>query len=44
MRVGPLLARGIDVYAYFRHEDEPAAPAYARRLLDLVLANERESS
>jgi uncharacterized protein YecE (DUF72 family) len=24
------------VYAYFRHEDEPTAPAYARRLLDLL--------
>jgi uncharacterized protein YecE (DUF72 family) len=30
--------RSIDVpvYAYFRHEDEPTAPAYARRLLDLL--------
>jgi uncharacterized protein YecE (DUF72 family) len=24
------------VYAYFRHEDEPTAPAYARRLLELI--------
>ncbi len=24
------------VYVYFRHEDEPTAPAYARRLLDLL--------
>jgi uncharacterized protein YecE (DUF72 family) len=24
------------VYAYFRHEDEPTAPAYAQRLLELV--------
>ena len=24
------------VYAYFRHEDEPTAPAYARRLLELL--------
>jgi uncharacterized protein YecE (DUF72 family) len=23
-------------YVYFRHEDEPTAPAYARRLLDLL--------
>jgi uncharacterized protein YecE (DUF72 family) len=43
-RVAPLLASGIDVYAYFRHEDDPAAPRYARRLVELVLADERESS
>ena len=24
------------VYVYFRHEDEPTAPAYAARLLELV--------
>jgi len=24
------------VYVYFRHDDEPAAPAHARRLLDLL--------
>ena len=30
------LAGGIDVYAYFKHEDEPTAPAYALRLLELV--------
>ena len=34
--VRPLLAAGIDVYAYFRHEDEPTAPAYAERLLALI--------
>jgi uncharacterized protein YecE (DUF72 family) len=30
--------RGLDVplYAYFRHEQEPTAPAYARRLLELL--------
>ena len=38
-RLLPLLAGGIEVYAYFRHEDEPTAPAYARRLLELVAAN-----
>lgn len=27
---------GEPVYAYFRHEDEPTAPAYARRLRELV--------
>jgi uncharacterized protein YecE (DUF72 family) len=35
-RIGPLLAAGVDVYAYFRHEDEPTAPAYALRLLQLL--------
>jgi uncharacterized protein YecE (DUF72 family) len=34
--VRPLLAEGKDVYVYFRHEDEPTAPAYAVRLLELV--------
>jgi uncharacterized protein YecE (DUF72 family) len=24
------------VFAYFRHEDEPAAPAYAQRLRELI--------
>ena len=31
-----LLARGVHVYAYFKHEDEPTAPRYARRLLELL--------
>jgi len=31
-----LLADGLDVYCYFRHEDEPTAPAYAARLAELV--------
>ena len=35
-RVRPLLAAGRDVYLYFRHEDEPTAPQYAKRLLELV--------
>ena len=35
-RIEPLLARGVDVFAYFRHEDAPTAPAYAARLLGLV--------
>jgi uncharacterized protein YecE (DUF72 family) len=34
--VGPLLSEGLDVYGYFRHEDEPTAPAYAERLVELV--------
>jgi uncharacterized protein YecE (DUF72 family) len=40
-RVRPLLAEGIDVFAYFRHEDAPTAPAYASRLLELVRADDR---
>ena len=31
-----LLDGGVDVYCYFRHEDEPTAPAYAARLRELV--------
>jgi hypothetical protein len=31
-RLRPLLDAGVDVYAYFRHEDEATAPAYAERL------------
>ena len=32
-RIRGLLAQGIDVFAYFRHEDAPTAPAYATSLL-----------
>jgi hypothetical protein len=35
-RIRPLLAAGVEVFAYFRHEDEPTAPAYALRLLELA--------
>ncbi|MEO8291152.1 MAG: DUF72 domain-containing protein [Gaiellaceae bacterium] len=35
-RIQPLLAEGLDVYLYFQHEDEPTAPRYAERLLELV--------
>ena len=35
-RLRPLLDDGLAVHCYFRHEDEPTAPAYARRLLELV--------
>jgi len=31
-RIRPVLDSGAEVYAYFKHEDEPAAPAYAERL------------
>jgi len=34
--IRPLLADGVDVYAFFRHEDEPTAPRYAERLLELL--------
>lgn len=30
------LPEGVEVFAYFRHEDEPTAPAYAARLRELV--------
>jgi uncharacterized protein YecE (DUF72 family) len=35
-RIRPLLANGIDVYCYLKHEEEPSAPAYAERLLALL--------
>lgn len=35
-RVAPLLERGVELYAYFRHEDEPTAPAYAHRFAELL--------
>ena len=34
--IRPLLADGVRVYAYFRHEDEPTAPRYAQRVLELL--------
>ena len=35
-RIRRLLDSGVDVYAYFRHEDAPTAPRYAARLLEVV--------
>jgi uncharacterized protein YecE (DUF72 family) len=35
-RIRPLVQDGIAVYCYFRHEDEPTAPRYAERFLDLI--------
>ena len=35
-RLGPLLDDGVHLYAYFMHEDEPTAPSYAQRLLELL--------
>jgi uncharacterized protein YecE (DUF72 family) len=40
-RLQPLLDAGVDVYCYFRHEDEPTAPVYAARLLELLAARSR---
>jgi uncharacterized protein YecE (DUF72 family) len=40
-RIAPLVTAGVDVFAYFRHEDEPTAPAYALRLLELVASSAR---
>lgn len=34
--IRPLLAGDREVYCYFRHEDEPTAPAYATRLRELL--------
>jgi len=34
--IEPLLDAGLEVHAYFQHEDAPTAPAYAARLLELV--------
>jgi uncharacterized protein YecE (DUF72 family) len=35
-RIRPLLADGLDVYCFFKHEEEPQAPRYAERLLELL--------
>ncbi len=35
-RMKPLVDDGVQVFAYFRHEDAPTAPAYALRLLELL--------
>jgi uncharacterized protein YecE (DUF72 family) len=40
-RIRPLLEAGVDVYAYFRHEDAPTAPVYAARLRELVRTDDR---
>jgi uncharacterized protein YecE (DUF72 family) len=37
-RLRPLLGGGIDVYCYFRHEDDPRGAHYALRLLELARA------
>ena len=35
-RLRPLVAEGVDVYVFFKHEEEPSAPQYAGRLLELL--------
>jgi uncharacterized protein YecE (DUF72 family) len=35
-RLRPLLQEGTELYCYFRHEDEPTAPRYATRLIELL--------
>jgi uncharacterized protein YecE (DUF72 family) len=35
-RIRPLLDDGVEVFAYYRHEDEPTAPRYAERVLELL--------
>jgi uncharacterized protein YecE (DUF72 family) len=35
-KIRPQVVAGVDVYAFFRHEDEPTAPLYAERLLELA--------
>ncbi len=35
-RVRPMLDDGVEVYAFFQHEDEPTAPEYALRLRELL--------
>jgi uncharacterized protein YecE (DUF72 family) len=35
-RLEPVVGGGVDVYAFFKHEDAPDAPAYALRLLELA--------
>jgi len=37
-RLRPLLDQGVEVFAYFKHEDDPSAPRYAERLAELVQA------
>ncbi len=37
-RLRQLLNQGVEVFAYFKHEDDPSAPGYAERLAELVHA------
>ena len=35
-RLRPLVAEQVDLYVFFKHEEEPSAPRYAGRLLELL--------
>jgi uncharacterized protein YecE (DUF72 family) len=35
-RLRPLVAEQVDLYVFFKHEEEPSAPRYAERLLELL--------
>ena len=35
-RLRPLVAEQVDLYIFFKHEEEPSAPRYAERLLELL--------
>ena len=35
-KLRPLVVDGVRVHCYFKHEDEPTAPRYAERLLELL--------
>ncbi|MBA2476649.1 MAG: DUF72 domain-containing protein [Actinobacteria bacterium] len=35
-RLRPILLRGAEAFCFFKHEDEPTAPCYACRLLELL--------
>jgi len=35
-KLRPLLEDGVHVHCYFKHEDDPTAPRYAERLLELL--------
>jgi uncharacterized protein YecE (DUF72 family) len=37
-RLRPLLDDGVELYVFFRHEEEPSAPRYAEQLLRLLSA------
>ena len=37
-RMRALVREGIEVYCYFKHEDEPTGPLYASRVLELAYA------
>jgi uncharacterized protein YecE (DUF72 family) len=40
-RFAALLSAGLDVYCYFKHEDEPTAPMYAAALLEIFSGTRR---